>query len=106
MTLPDGDFANSRLTRTSTVSGFSSRTQTHVATSRRDGALVRVVVWWMRAWQLCSGAVQRAWHWLAQTVTPAGVLILLAATVTGCWLFHWIGRSIGWLRPLIGLQRQ
>lgn len=32
-------------------------------------------------------------------------LILLAATVTGCWLFYWIGRSIGWLRPLIGLQR-
>ncbi|MGN6691359.1 MAG: acyltransferase family protein [Sphingopyxis sp.] len=33
-------------------------------------------------------------------------LILLAATVTGCWLFYAIGRSIGWLRPLIGLQRR
>lgn len=33
-------------------------------------------------------------------------LILLAATVTGCWLFYRIGRSIGWLRPLIGLQRR
>jgi len=33
-------------------------------------------------------------------------VILIAATVTGCWLFYWIGRSIGWLRPLIGLQRQ
>ncbi|WP_411338801.1 acyltransferase family protein [Sphingopyxis sp. J-6] len=32
-------------------------------------------------------------------------LILLAATVSGCWLFYAIGRSIGWLRPLIGLQR-
>lgn len=33
-------------------------------------------------------------------------VVLLAATVTGCWLFYRIGRSIGWLRPLIGLQRQ
>src|SRR5690606_14560120 len=29
-------------------------------------------------------------------------LILLAATILGCWLFYAIGRSIGWLRPLIG----
>ena len=33
-------------------------------------------------------------------------LILVAATLSGCWLFYAIGRSIGWLRPLIGLQRQ
>lgn len=33
-------------------------------------------------------------------------LILLAATTLGCWLFYRIGRSIGWLRPLIGLQRR
>lgn len=33
-------------------------------------------------------------------------LILVAATVTGCWLFYWIGRNIDWLRPLIGLQRK
>ena len=33
-------------------------------------------------------------------------LILVVATVTGCWLFYRIGRSIGWLRPLIGLQRK
>lgn len=32
--------------------------------------------------------------------------VLLAATVIGCWLFYLIGRRIGWLRPLIGLQRQ
>jgi len=34
------------------------------------------------------------------------LLVLLAATITGCWLFYAIGRSIGWLRPLIGLQRR
>ena len=33
-------------------------------------------------------------------------LVLFAATITGCWLFYAIGRSIGWLRPLIGLQRR
>lgn len=33
-------------------------------------------------------------------------LILLVATALGCWLFYAIGRSIGWLRPLIGLQRK
>ncbi|WP_367184767.1 acyltransferase family protein [Sphingopyxis sp.] len=32
--------------------------------------------------------------------------VLLAATVIGCWLFYAIGRSIGWLRPLIGLQKR
>ncbi len=33
-------------------------------------------------------------------------LILVAATTLGCWLFYAIGRTIGWLRPLIGLQRK
>ena len=33
-------------------------------------------------------------------------LILIAATTLGCWLFYAIGRTIGWLRPLIGLQRK
>ena len=33
-------------------------------------------------------------------------LILLVTTALGCWLFYIIGRNIGWLRPLIGLQRK
>ncbi len=46
------------------------------------------------------------WYLLGAGVAALpSFLILLAATVTGCWLFYWIGRSIGWLRPLIGLQR-
>lgn len=46
------------------------------------------------------------WYLLGAGVAALpSLLILLAATVTGCWLFYWIGRSIGWLRPLIGLQR-
>ena len=46
--------------------------------------------------------------WLLQGRVAAlpSFLVLVAATVTGCWLFYAIGRSIGWLRPLIGLQRQ
>jgi len=47
------------------------------------------------------------WYLLRANITALpSFLILLASTVTGCWLFYWIGRSIGWLRPLIGLQRQ
>lgn len=30
--------------------------------------------------------------------------IMLAGTVAACWLFYDIGRRIGWLRPLIGLN--
>ena len=33
-------------------------------------------------------------------------VVLLAATVAGCWIFYAAGRRIGWLRPLIGLQRR
>ena len=33
-------------------------------------------------------------------------LVLLVTTTVGCWLFYIIGRNIGWLRPLIGLQRK
>jgi surface polysaccharide O-acyltransferase-like enzyme len=30
-------------------------------------------------------------------------VMMLAATILGCWFFYRIGREIGWLRPLIGL---
>ena len=45
-----------------------------------------------------------AWNPLGVVWMPTGVA--LAATVIGCWLFYAIGRSIGWLRPLIGLQKR
>jgi hypothetical protein len=32
--------------------------------------------------------------------------VLVAATTAGCWAFYLIGRSVGWLRPLIGLRRE
>lgn len=34
----------------------------------------------------------------------AEFVILVAATVAGCWLFYDLGRRIGWLRPFIGLK--
>jgi membrane protein DedA with SNARE-associated domain len=46
------------------------------------------------------------WLLQGQVAALSSFLVLLAATVTGCWLFYGIGRSIGWLRPLIGLQRK
>lgn len=35
----------------------------------------------------------------------AEFVVLVPATVAGCWAFYLIGREIGWLRPLIGLRR-
>jgi hypothetical protein len=32
--------------------------------------------------------------------------ILVTATVAGCWAFYLLGRSVGWLRPFIGLRRK
>jgi surface polysaccharide O-acyltransferase-like enzyme len=43
---------------------------------------------------------------LAGVAALPSFAMLLAATVIGCWLFYAIGRSIGWLRPLIGLQKR
>ncbi|MEQ1509440.1 MAG: acyltransferase family protein [Sphingopyxis sp.] len=45
--------------------------------------------------------------WLLRYSLPAGAafIILLAVTAGGCWIFYWIGRSIPWLRPLIGLRK-
>lgn len=45
--------------------------------------------------------------WISQFAlgAPVEFLILIAATVVGCWAFYLIGREIGPLRPLIGLTR-
>ena len=50
--------------------------------------------------------VVTGWYLLQAGVAALpSFLILVVATVAGCWLFYAIGRTIGWLRPLIGLQR-
>ena len=47
-------------------------------------------------------------YWLLPAGLPgwADFAILLASTIAGCWLFYVVGRSIGWVRPLIGLRRR
>jgi glucans biosynthesis protein C len=36
----------------------------------------------------------------------AHFLILIATTAAGCWIFYLAGRTIPWLRPLIGLNKR
>jgi peptidoglycan/LPS O-acetylase OafA/YrhL len=49
--------------------------------------------------------VVTGWYLLRFALPPTTEFAaLLAATVTGCWLFYFGGREIGWLRPLIGLR--
>jgi peptidoglycan/LPS O-acetylase OafA/YrhL len=46
-------------------------------------------------------------YWLIPVGLPAwaDAIILVGATVAGCWAFYLGGRAIPWLRPLIGLRR-
>jgi peptidoglycan/LPS O-acetylase OafA/YrhL len=46
------------------------------------------------------------WLLLAGVGPLATFLILVVATVAGCWAFYLGGRQVNWLRPLIGLQRR
>jgi len=45
-------------------------------------------------------------YWLLQTDTGplARFVLLVVATIAGCWAFYLFGRKVGWLRPLIGLR--
>ncbi|ONF96526.1 acyltransferase family protein [Sphingomonas jeddahensis] len=45
-------------------------------------------------------------YWLLLAHLPLAIdfVILVTATVAGCWAFYLIGRRIPWLRPLIGLR--
>ncbi|WP_294190008.1 acyltransferase [uncultured Sphingomonas sp.] len=52
--------------------------------------LIVVIGWWLRG---------------AGLPMLADFLILVAATVAGCWAFYLIGRRIPLVRPLIGLRR-
>src|SRR3546814_19801722 len=47
------------------------------------------------------------WYLVQSGVAPlASFLILVAATVAGCWAFYLRGRRIGWPLPVIGLPRR
>ena len=45
------------------------------------------------------------WWLLGLGLPPlAEFVVILCATIAGCWLFYDLGRRVGWLRPLIGLR--
>lgn len=50
---------------------------------------------------LIAGYFMLMWDW----PMAAQFAYLIATTAIGCWLFYWVGRNIGPLRPLIGLKR-
>ncbi|WP_214468488.1 DUF58 domain-containing protein [Microbacterium flavescens] len=89
----------SRLTRTSVNTGSTGRTTvtaTSVASGGRSRALVRGVVWAAGAWAALRRATAAAAGWTARTVRPAGVLVVLAATV-GLGL----GYVFGWVEWMV-----
>ncbi|MAP62962.1 MAG: DUF58 domain-containing protein [Microbacterium sp.] len=87
-----------RFTRTATGGDSAGGTTTLAATgtqvsgSRRDRALVRVVVALTRWFRAAGVGVAGAARWSARTVRPAGVLVVAAATVGLCGgvLFGWV----------------
>lgn len=89
----------SRLTRASTSTGGDARThvtETAVTSSRRGRSLVRAVVWWTGVWGAIAKGAATASSWAARTVRPAGVLVVLAATV-GLGL----GIAFGWVEWMV-----
>jgi uncharacterized protein (DUF58 family) len=50
-----------------------------------------VIVWWIRAWRWLVPAVRAAITWVAETVTPAGWLVVAAVLALP------IGLSLGWI---------
>ncbi|MDZ8170584.1 DUF58 domain-containing protein [Microbacterium xanthum] len=88
----------SRLTRTSTggdsagVTATLAATGTQVSGSRRDRALVRMVVALTRAARAVAAVLARSARWSARTVRPAGALVVVAATagLLGGVVFGWV----------------
>ncbi len=83
----------SRLTRTTAQTGTRTRT---VYGAGREGAVVGAVVTSLRFWQRVRGWLSAAGHVVAETVTPAGWLVLAAASV-GLGL----GIGFGWVEWIV-----
>ncbi|MFT4229987.1 MAG: DUF58 domain-containing protein [Microbacterium sp.] len=86
--------------RTASDSGATARTR--VTTARR-GALVSLVVAATAASRRVREAAAAAGVWLGQTVTPAGWLVLAAATggVAGGWAFGWVEWLVAGVASLV-----
>jgi hypothetical protein len=88
----------SRLTRSArdTASGVGETTRT-VAPLARGRTLVRLAVWATATSRAFGSAVSAAADWASSTVRPAGVLVVLAASV-GLVL----GIAFGWVEWMVG----
>jgi hypothetical protein len=88
----------SRLTRSArdTASGVGETTRT-VAPLARGRTLVRLAVWATATSRAFGSAVSAAADWASSTVRPAGVLVVLAASV-GLML----GIAFGWVEWMVG----
>ena len=94
----------SRLTRTSASTGSGATTAhsgvpggtTQMTSARRGRRIVRAVVWGTRAAHAAAAALAAATAWTARTVRPAGVLVVLAAT-----LGLGLGITFGWVEWIV-----
>ena len=77
----------SRLTRTSASTGSEASAgappsaTTQMTSARRGRRIVRAVVWWTRVSRVLGAALASAAAWSARTVRPAGLLVVIAATL-------------------------
>lgn len=81
----------SRVGRTST----STVTRTRYSTTR-SGALVDVAVWWVRLGRWVRSALASTSSFLATTITPAGWIVVAAATVGLAW-----GVAASWVELVV-----
>ncbi|GAA3633504.1 DUF58 domain-containing protein [Microbacterium awajiense] len=85
----------SRLTRTAAGTGSGTGSRTEV-TSARGGRMLRAVVRGAAAWRALSVGAETAVEWVSRTVRPAGVLVVLAATVGLV-----VGIVFGWVEWMV-----
>jgi len=92
----------SRITRTSAATGSAAAgapggtTSTQVTSAAGGRRVVRAVVWWTRVSRALGTALTAAAQWTAHTVRPAGVLVVLVATVG-----LGIGIAFGWVEWMV-----
>ena len=93
---------DSRLTRTSASTGSEASAgappsaTTQMTSARRGRRIVRAVVWWTRVSRVLGAALASAAAWSARTVRPAGLLVVIAAT-----LGLGIGIAFGWVEWMV-----
>ncbi|MBL8570325.1 MAG: acyltransferase [Phreatobacter sp.] len=72
----------------------------------RDGPLLRYAAGAVFCWYIVHQTIiVMAAHWLKPLALPAATeaMIIIAATIAGCWASYEIARRIPFLRPLLGI---